>query len=77
MNNSLYWSVTQQEMQMKTSEHVRTLALYGSQCCAEEVLFDRGDSFSRCPRCEALCSWQFVEKVFSWKELESVEALAA
>jgi hypothetical protein len=62
---------------MKTAERVRRLALYSSECCSEEVVFDIDDRFSRCPRCEALCSWHFVEKVLSCEELEGMEALAA
>ena len=60
---------------MKTAEKVRNLGLYASTCCLDEVVFDAGDQFSRCPKCEKLCSWEFVEKVFSWLELE--ETLAA
>ena len=56
---------------MKTAERVRTLALYASECCCEESVFDIDVDFSRCPRCQALCSWNFVERVFSCKELEA------
>ena len=58
---------------MKTAERVRKLVLYASACCVDEALFDVNDVFSRCPKCERLCSWQLVEKVFSWQELEGLE----
>ena len=56
---------------MKTAKRVQQLALYSTDCCGEESLFDAGDVFSRCPRCEVFCSWNFVEKVISWRELET------
>lgn len=34
---------------MKTSEEARELGLYASECCSEELIFDRGDTFVRCP----------------------------
>lgn len=55
---------------MKTTETVRELGLYVSSCCEDEALFDIDDTFSRCPKCENLCRWEFVEKVISWQELE-------
>ena len=58
---------------MKTAERVRNLGLYASVCCIDEVLLDVNDVFSRCPKCERRCSWQLVEKVFSWEELEDLE----
>ena len=56
---------------MKTTETVRELALYASSCCLHEVVFDRNDTFSRCPKCERLCRWQLVERVVSWQELDN------
>ncbi len=54
---------------MRTTENVKQLALYASACCREETLFDRNDTFSRCPRCQSLCFWEFVEPVVSWLDL--------
>jgi hypothetical protein len=65
---------------MKTSETVRLLGLYASECCMDEALFDRNDSFSRCPKCQRLCRWELVEPVVSWLDIDSmdeVETLAA
>jgi hypothetical protein len=62
---------------MRTTQTVKELALYASLCCNQEVLFDREDCFSRCPGCEELCSWQMVEPVISWIDLEARETLAA
>jgi hypothetical protein len=55
---------------VKSTETVRVLGLYASSCCQLEALFDIDDTFSRCPKCERLCRWEFVEKVISWQELE-------
>ena len=46
---------------MRTGEDVRELGLYVSDCCLEELLFDKDDSFSRCPRCSSLCGWELIE----------------
>lgn len=62
---------------MKTAERVRHLGLYASSCCIDETLFDVNDQFSRCPKCERLCDWELVEKVFSWQQLEDLETQAA
>ena len=58
---------------MKTSEDVRQLGLYISDCCCAELIFDRNDCFCRCPRCERRCEWDLVEKLISWTEFEEVE----
>jgi hypothetical protein len=55
---------------MNTSDPVVELALYASKCCGIEELFDIGDTFRRCPRCEGLCAWELVEPVISYQELE-------
>jgi hypothetical protein len=53
---------------MKTTDDVREAGLYASECCVEEVEFDAGDCFSRCPRCHKLCEWEPVE---SWRYSEA------
>jgi hypothetical protein len=60
---------------MKTTETVRDLGLYASLCCFDESVFDNGDTFSRCPKCQRLCRWQFVEKVIWWQELDELAEL--
>ena len=62
---------------MKTAEPVRQLALYASACCAEEILFQVNDRFSRCPKCERLCFWELLEEVVSWQDMHNFELEAA
>jgi hypothetical protein len=56
---------------MKTSDTVTQLALYSSACCGEDALFDRKDTFSRCPACKSLCFWQLDEPVVSWLDMDN------
>jgi len=46
---------------MKTGKGVQKNWLYASDCCLLEVMFDSGDSFSRCPQCSNLCDWEMVD----------------
>jgi hypothetical protein len=62
---------------MKTTLKVPELGLYQSACCNGESLFDQNDVFSRCPACERLCHWEFVEPVVSWLDLQELEQQAA
>ena len=63
---------------MKTTERVRVLGLYASSCCIDEVVFYVNDPFSRCPKCQKLCGWDLVERVYSLDELdEEFTTLAA
>ena len=48
---------------MNTSEDVFVLGLYSNDCCKEELIFDQGDTFWRCPRCNSLCRWQLAERI--------------
>ena len=48
---------------MRTSEDVRELGLYQNDCCSEELIFDEGDTFWRCPRCHDLCCWELESKI--------------
>jgi hypothetical protein len=58
---------------MKTAQPVRQLALYASACCADELLFQVNDVFSRCPKCQRLCFWEVVEQVVSWQEMDELD----
>ena|ERR1041385_3312830 len=58
---------------MKTSCDVREFGLYASDCCGEELIFNKDGCFSRCPRCERFCEWELVEKVVPWFELQEDE----
>jgi len=46
---------------MRTGKLVQDKWLYASDCCLREILFDSGDSFSRCPQCSNLCGWEMVD----------------
>ena len=46
---------------MKTGTVVQNNWLYVSECCLLEVYFESGKTFSRCPRCSNLCSWEMVD----------------
>jgi len=46
---------------MRTGKDVQEFWLYASDCCLLEVVFDAGESFSRCPRCSGLCDWEMVD----------------
>lgn len=59
---------------MKTSDDVRELGLYATDCCGEERMFDKNDCFSRCPRCQGLCEWELVETLIPCVEFEHVAA---
>jgi hypothetical protein len=54
---------------MKTGQDVHEVGLYVSNCCLQELRFDRNESFSRCPRCLRLCEWEFVDMVLSAHEV--------
>ena len=59
---------------MKTSETVTELGLYESDCCGEQLIFDHGDTFCRCPLCSALCKWELIEPVVPLETLDHQEA---
>jgi len=48
---------------MKTFDDVRELGLYANDCCTEELIYDEGDTFWRCPRCQSSCLWQLESKI--------------
>ena len=62
---------------MKTSETVTDLGLYTSECCSAELIFDTGDTFSRCPQCNHLCLWEMEEEIVSLDEFEHINGIAA
>jgi hypothetical protein len=61
---------------MKTGQDVRELGLYASDCCLQEMLFDKDESFSRCPKCSGLCEWYLVDAVVGWQELAELNDTA-
>ena len=62
----------QKENHMKTSEDVFVLGLYSNDCCNEELIFDLGDTFRRCPRCSGLCRWELAERIMKDDEMLQV-----
>ena len=45
---------------MKTSEDAKKSGLYESECCSQELIFLKGDTLWRCPRCHGLCQWGLI-----------------
>jgi len=62
---------------MKTGETVTDLALYDSDCCSAELIFDAGDTFSRCPQCLHLCVWELEEEIVPADDFERLNGAAA
>lgn len=62
---------------MKTGKTVSELGLYSSECCGAELIFDAGDTFSRCPACQHLCEWELEEKLVAVGDLERSDEIAA
>jgi hypothetical protein len=62
---------------MRTGETVTDLGLYATECCSEEVIFDTGDQFGQCPKCQKLAIWEMEEEIASIDEFEHMNAAAA
>ena len=62
---------------MKTGETVTDLGLYANECCSEELIFDNGDQFGKCPKCQKLCTWELEEEIVSMDEFEHMNGAAA
>ncbi len=56
---------------MRTSEDVLDLGLYSNNCCNEELIFDIGETFCRCPKCESLCHWELESRITTVEALET------
>jgi hypothetical protein len=48
---------------MRTFDDVFELGWYSNECCNQELIFDEGDTLSRCPRCQDLCHWVLAVKI--------------
>ena len=59
---------------MRTGETATELGLYMTGCCDEELIFDAGDVFSRCPGCRSLCGWELTDPITSFDELDSLSS---
>ncbi|OLD57767.1 MAG: hypothetical protein AUI54_01570 [Acidobacteria bacterium 13_1_40CM_2_56_5] len=55
---------------MRTFDDVFELGLYSNECCNQELIFDEGDMFGRCPRCQDLCHWVLEAKITRDADLE-------
>ena len=62
---------------MRTSETVTDLGLYITKCCGQELIFDAGDTFQRCPKCHALSDWELEDEVIPLEPLERENGVAA
>jgi hypothetical protein len=62
---------------MKTGKDVQSLGLYIDGCCNEELILDAGENFPRCPKCQQLTKWEFVEIVWDLQSLDDIEVQAA
>jgi hypothetical protein len=62
---------------MRTGQTLTDLGLYATECCSEELIFDMGDQFAKCPRCQKLCIWEEEEEIVSIDEFEQMNGAAA
>ena len=62
---------------MRTGETVTDLGLYDTECCSEEMIFDTGDQFGKCPKCQKLCIWEMEEEIACIDEFEHMHGAAA
>jgi hypothetical protein len=46
---------------MKTGKDVPEAGLYFSDCCLEEVMLAKDESFPRCRQCLGLSEWELVD----------------
>jgi len=60
---------------MNTGDVVFDLGLYATECCGEELILDIDDTFRRCPKCHALCEWEFEYELRS-PDLERPDRIA-
>lgn len=47
---------------MKTGNEANRKGLYSSECCDYEVVFERGQTLTRCPKCSSLTVWDLAEE---------------
>jgi hypothetical protein len=59
---------------MKTAEKVTKQGLYASFCCGRDRIYDQREVFQRCPKCERLCEWEFIERVVDCNQLDGEAA---
>ena len=47
---------------VKTVNEANRKGLYSSECCDCEVVFERGQTLTRCPKCSSLTVWDLAEE---------------
>jgi hypothetical protein len=62
---------------MKTGQTVAEHGLYSTECCGTELFFDVGDTFSRCPKCQGLCEWEYEDEPVTANDLERLNGKGA
>ena len=62
---------------MRTGDTVTDLGLYTSDCCSVEMIFDTGDQFGKCPKCQRLCIWEEEEELVALDEFNHLNGAAA
>lgn len=48
---------------MKTGTTANHKGKYCSECCECEVVFEKGQTLTRCPKCSGLTVWDLTEQV--------------
>ena len=49
------------EENVKTGTDAMKSGLYVSECCEEELTFDRHQTLTRCPKCCGLTTWELID----------------
>jgi len=62
---------------MKTGRTVEERGLYSAECCSTELVFDVGDTFSRCPQCHHLCEGELEYELAPAGDLQGPNGMAA
>jgi hypothetical protein len=51
----------EKENKMKTGTDANEGGTYSSECCDHEVEFSQDQTFSRCPKCSGLTTWELID----------------
>jgi hypothetical protein len=46
---------------MKTGTEAQEFGIYVSECCDHEMEFAKDQTFTRCPKCSGLTTWELVD----------------
>jgi tRNA(Ile2) C34 agmatinyltransferase TiaS len=61
---------------MKTSQDAPVSGVYVSECCDVQLMFSKGSTLWRCPKCERLCNWDLLAATVIPNRVESEEPAA-